>query len=244
MTESPCSGFLWSFLLLSIFSYLLAVPHIYSYLYKNLHLFFFFMTCFTFLFFPSWLPPHFAPHPVYLLPATAIIYLLSQSHVCFPARSLTHWVCLILYHSRIKSSSVHPPNKLWICLSVCLRALMWTVHMSMRAHVSLHYNAKIKNNNLVTQFVTHSQLSQYIRTQTLATGCVHHKWTMFTQRHYHSCPETSIIRSLSLHTQMCHTPQYFQYKRGLPWLGVCLNMKRVKQKVKATLSGLPIYSEC
>lgn len=32
----------------------------------------------------------------YLLPATAIIYLLSQSHIFSPAWSLTHWFCLIL----------------------------------------------------------------------------------------------------------------------------------------------------
>lgn len=97
---------LWSFLSLSIFSYLPALPCIYlstlsiwvyclcsrtpclvvSYCLLWFHLP---------LFLPPWLP-HFVALPVYLLPATAIIYLLSQSCICSPAWSLTHWFCLIL----------------------------------------------------------------------------------------------------------------------------------------------------
>lgn len=96
--------YLWSFLWLSIFAYMLAPPSMYLYvfIYMSLHLFFaccalccLFAYYFTSLFAPSWLP-HFVILPAYLLPATAIIYLLSQLHIFFPARSLTHWFCLIL----------------------------------------------------------------------------------------------------------------------------------------------------
>lgn len=50
---------------------------------------------------------------------------------------------------------------------------------------------------------------------------------------------------------MCHTQQRFQNKRVskggrgvLSWLKMCLNMKRVKQKVTTIVSSLPIYTEC
>lgn len=52
--------------------------------------------------FPLRWVPYFAALPVYLLPATAIIYLLSQSHIFSPAWCLTHWFCLILEHSHKK----------------------------------------------------------------------------------------------------------------------------------------------
>lgn len=93
---------LWSFLLLSIFSYLPAFLSVYLSIYRFSVSFclpcFVVSHCFLLFYLPLFPTPdsHFVVFPVYLLPASAIIYLLSQSHIFFSAWSLTHWFCLIL----------------------------------------------------------------------------------------------------------------------------------------------------
>lgn len=167
MTESPCSAFEASSRSPSFLICLLS--HLSIYLYEFSVCFFAclvlyrLIACyyFTFLFSLS-------PDALILSLSLSTCFLLLQSFIYSASRAFSSQPGLLLTdsvwfynaHAR-KSSSVQPPNycnKLWPCLSASLPPSfdVYSAHVNVCAHATLHYTDWKKKKHFVAQFLTHS----------------------------------------------------------------------------------------